>query len=73
MQQHPIPANEQEKRIIQKIRALSPEKVAEVADFVDFISLKDDERRIVKAAGQMATEVLSAVWNNPEDDIYDRL
>lgn len=73
MDHHTIPASEQERLILEKIRTLPPDKVAEVADFVDFISQKDKERQLLKDAGKMAEEAFKAVWDNPEDDVYDRL
>jgi hypothetical protein len=40
MQQNTTPNNDREKILIEKIRTLSPEKVIQVADFVDFLSHK---------------------------------
>jgi hypothetical protein len=73
MQQNMIPSNDQEKSLIEKIRALSPEKVTEVYDFVDFLSHKDSDRRLVQAANQLAEPAFKKVWENPEDDVYDNL
>ena len=52
---------------------LSPDKVAEVADFVDFISQKDRHRRLLKAGNKLAEDAFEKVWDNSEDDVYDRL
>jgi len=52
---------------------LSPDKVAEVADFVDFISQKDRDRRMLKAGNKLAEEAFNKVWDNAEDEVYDRL
>ena len=57
----------------QKIRSLSPEKIRELIDFVDFLSQKDQDRQLLKAANKMAGDAFGKVWNNPEDDEYDRL
>lgn len=73
MQQKMIPTNEQEKIIIQKIRSLSPDKISEVIDFMDFLSQKDQDRQLLKATNKMAEDAFRKVWNNPEDDEYDRL
>ena len=73
MQQKMTPTNEQEKLIIQKIRSLSPEKITELIDFVDFLNLKDQDRQLLKAANRMANDAFGKVWDNPEDDEYDRL
>ena len=73
MQQNITPTSDQEKIIIQKIRTLSPDKVAEVVDFVDFISQKDRDSRLLKAGRKLAEEVFEKVWDNTEDEVYDRL
>jgi hypothetical protein len=73
MQQNLTPTSDQEKIIIQKIRALSPDRVAEVVDFVDFISQKDQDRRLLKAGNMLAEDAFKKVWNNTEDEVYDRL
>ncbi|MFZ2633664.1 MAG: hypothetical protein WA081_08410 [Desulfosalsimonadaceae bacterium] len=73
MQQNMTPTNDREKILIEKIRTLSPEKVTEVVDFVDFLSHKDNERRLVQAANRLAEPAFRKVWNNPEDDVYDNL
>jgi hypothetical protein len=58
--------------LIEKIRNLPPERVAEVEDFVDFIAQRD-ERRLVQAASNLSKEAFSRVWDNEEDSVYDRL
>ena len=73
MQQNITPASDQEKIIFRKIRLLSPDKVAEVADFVDFISQKDRDHRLLKAGNKLAEEAFNKVWDNTEDEVYDRL
>ncbi len=73
MQQNITPASDQEKIIIQKIRMLSPDKVAEVVNFVDLISKKDHDSRLLKAGNKLAEKAFEKVWENTEDDVYDRL
>ncbi len=73
MHQNMIALDDQEIIILTKIRALTPEKITQVADFVDFISHKDQERQLVQAGVQMAEDTFRAVWDNPEDDVYERL
>jgi len=73
MQQNMTPSDDREKILIEKIRTLSPEKITQVADFIDFISQKDSERRLIQAANKLAEPTFEKVWNNPEDDIYDDL
>jgi hypothetical protein len=58
--------------LIEKIRALPPERIAEVEDFVDFIAQRD-ERRLVQAAAGLSEDAFSRVWDNEEDSVYDQL
>jgi len=73
MQHNTISPSERERLLLTKIRMLPPDKVTEVADFVDFISQKDQERQLRQAAGKMAEGTFQKVWDNSEDDVYDRL
>ncbi len=64
-------ANEQ--ALIDKIRQLPPQRLAEVEDFVDFLRTREDGRRLVRAAAGMAEASFAAVWDNDEDAAYDRM
>ncbi len=61
-----------ERALIEKIRGLPPEKAAEVEDFVDFLTQRDD-RRLTRAASRLSREAFEKIWDNPEDAVYDRL
>lgn len=65
--------NMQEQTLIEKIRTLPPEKVAEVEDFVDFLRQRNEDRRLTQAAAKLSGNAFQKVWDNPEDDDYDRL
>ncbi|MDT5124151.1 MAG: hypothetical protein QOC96_3633 [Acidobacteriota bacterium] len=58
--------------LIEKIKSLPPERVAEVEDFVDFLAQRED-RRIVQAATKLSEETLGKVWDNADDADYDQL
>lgn len=73
MQQDISTTSNQESMLIQKIRSLAPEKIVEVVDFVDFLSQKDQDRRVLKAANKMAEDAFNKVWDNTEDEAYDSL
>ena len=73
MQQNTTPNNDREKILIEKIRTLSPEKVIQVSDFVDFLSHKDRENRLIRAGNKMTEPVFKKAWYNSEDDVYDNL
>lgn len=59
--------------LLEKIRALPPDKLAEVEDFVDFLRVRDDGRHLVTAAARLSEAAFAAVWDNPDDAAYDTL
>lgn len=61
------------KTLLQKIAALPDECIAEIEDFVDFISLREEERKLSRAVSGDSAPAFAAVWSNPEDDVYDAL
>ena len=63
-----------EQTILEKLRGLPPERVAEVEDFVDFLRHRQtEERSLTQAASHLATAAFARVWDNPDDADYDRL
>lgn len=62
-----------EKIILEKIRELSPDKVTEVVNFIDFLSQRYKENQLIKASNKLSEKAFQKVWNNPEDDEYDTL
>ena len=63
--------SDREQALIAKIRDLPDGRVAEVEDFVDFLRARDERRALVQAATALSEPSLSAVWDNPEDDVYN--
>ena len=61
-----------EQVLIEKIRQLPPQRLAEVEDFVDFLRTREDEQRLTHAAAKVAEASFAAVWDN-DDAAYDRL
>jgi hypothetical protein len=59
--------------LIEKLKTLSPERVAEVEDFVDFLRAREQERGLLRAAARVAEPAFASVWDNDEDAAYDRL
>jgi hypothetical protein len=59
--------------LIAKIKGLPAERIAEIEDFVDFIRLREEERALTRAAASASEPAFAAIWNNPEDDVYDAL
>lgn len=57
--------------LLEKLRNLSPDRLAEVEVFVDFLAHRQaDERGLTFAAGQLATAAFARVWDNPADADY---
>jgi hypothetical protein len=59
--------------LIEKLKALPPQRQAEVEDFVDFLRSRDEDRLLVTAAAKTAEPAFSQVWDNDDDAEYDRL
>jgi hypothetical protein len=59
------------KTLSEKIQTLSVEQVSEVEDFVEFLRYRGQDRELVRSAATASNPALEAIWNNPEDDVYD--
>lgn len=59
--------------LIEKLNTLPADRLHEVEDFVDFLRSRDQDRALVRAASSASEPAFAAVWNNPEDDVYDAL
>jgi len=64
---------QQERVLIQKIRSLPRDKVSAVEDFVDFLSQKNRDYLLLQAGNNLAEQAFKKVWDNSEDQEYDRL
>jgi hypothetical protein len=59
--------------LIDKIRYLPENRLAEVEDFVDFIRMREQQRALARDATAQSVPSFAAIWNNPEDDVYDAI
>ena len=59
--------------ILSKLQRLSPEKLDEVEDFVDFLAQRAEDAELVRAALTLASPLLQQIWDNDEDGVYDNL
>jgi len=59
--------------LIDKIKQLPPQRMAEVEDFVDFLRAREDEQRLTLGAAKASEPSFAAVWDNDEDAAYDRM
>lgn len=65
--------NATEHSLIEKILQLPPTRLAEAADFVDFLRSRENDRALVQAATQTSEASFAAVWDNDADAAYDVL
>lgn len=65
--------NNAEHLLIEKIMQLPPTRLAEVADFVDFLRSREEDRALTQAAAQTSVASFAAVWENDADAVYDTL
>ncbi len=59
--------------LIAKIQDLPANRLAEVEDFIDFIRSREQGQPLTRAAAATSEPAFAAIWNNPEDDVYDEL
>ncbi len=59
--------------LAEKLDDLSPEQIAAVEEFVEFLRLRGQDRALARAAAAASAPAFEAVWNNPEDDVYDAI
>ena len=65
--------SQQIEQVVQKLQALTPNRVDEVEDFIDFLSQRDIDRQLTKAAVTVSESRLNTLWDNPYDAEYDKL
>jgi hypothetical protein len=59
-------------RLLEKIKSLPPESIAEVEAVVDFLA-QYDASQLVQAATKLSEGSFHSVWDNEEDAAYDQL
>jgi hypothetical protein len=59
--------------LMSRIQALPPERIAEVEDFVDFLAALEKKRSLSCGAAAVSAPAFAAIWDNPEDSVYDAL
>lgn len=58
--------------LVEKIKQLPPQRIAEVEDFVDFL-VQREEQKLVQSVMKLSENSFRKVWDNEEDSIYDEL
>jgi hypothetical protein len=66
-------SNEQEQTLLDTLRALPPEKVVEVEDFVDFLCERAERSRLTQTFTKLSEDAFQKIWDNPDDAAYDQL
>jgi hypothetical protein len=65
--------SQHEQTIIERLRTLPRERVAEVEDFIDFLHERQQIQGVVNASSRLSETVFHEIWDNPDDSDYDRL
>ena len=65
--------SQNEQALLEKLKALPPERVAEVEDFVDFLRTRSEAQQLTRSATNAAEPAFKKVWDNPDDAAYDGL
>lgn len=60
-------------QMIAKLEHLSPNRLEEVADFIDFLQQRDQDRRLRRDFASASDTAFATIWDNDDDAIYDRL
>lgn len=60
-------------QLVHKLRTLSPNRINEVEDFIDFLSQRDTDQQLTQAAMAASEDSLNAIWDNSDDAEYDQL
>lgn len=59
--------------LLEKLEYLSPERLEEVEDFVDFLRQLDTDRMIQRDFAHASDASFAEAWENDDDAIYDTL
>ena len=63
----------QVQHMLEKLEHLSPDHLAEVEDFIDFLQQRDQDKRLRRDFARASEAAFAKVWDNDEDAIYDQL
>ena len=63
----------QVQKVLEKLQHLTPDRLAEVEDYIDFLRQRDQDKNLRKNFTQASESAFAKVWNNDSDAIYDTL
>ncbi len=58
-------------RLTENIHTLSSDQLAEVERFIESLQTWERDRELAPAVTALSAPAVAAVWNNPEDDVYE--
>lgn len=59
--------------MVKKLDHMSPERLKEIDDFIDFIRLRDRDSQLHNDFVQASESAFEKVWDNDDDAVYDSL
>lgn len=59
--------------MLEKLEHLTPDRLAEVEDFIDFLQQRDQDNRLRQSFAQASEDVFNKAWDNDDDAIYDSM
>lgn len=59
--------------VAEKVKSLTSEQLAEVETFIEFIRYRSHDRELTCNAAAASSPAFAAIWDNPEDAVYDAL
>lgn len=62
-----------EPAVLEKLRHLPAEKLAEAMDFIDSLLARSQDGDVRHTVAQLNSATFAKVWDNAEDDVYDQL
>jgi len=58
---------------LHKLEMLSPKKIEEVSDFIDFLFHREQDQVLTRMSLEANAPILAEIWDNPDDAEYDKL
>lgn len=59
--------------VAEKLAYLSPERLTEVEDFIDFLRQRDSDQHLRTDYARASESTFAKVWDNDDDATYDQL
>ena len=59
--------------MLEKLENLSPARLIEVEDFIDFLQQRDQNKHLNQDFSRSSEAAFSKVWDNDDDALYDKL